>query len=64
MSRTTETTPWKDGCWQIGNDNTDIVCIVKGSNVTLKGVETNDILGKWTFGMFGTAQVDENDRDV
>ena len=55
MSRTTETTPWKDGCWQIGNDNTDIVCIVKGSNVTLKGVETNDILGKWTFGMFGTA---------
>ena len=55
MSRTTETTPWKDGCWQIGNDNTDIVCIVKGSNVTLKGVETNDILGKWTFGKFETA---------
>ena len=58
MSRTTETTPWKDGYWQTkipDVPNTELVCIVEKSNVSFKSEETNDVMGTWAFGKFGMA---------
>ena len=58
MSRTSETTPWKDGYWQTKIPDvpgSDIICVVKGSDVSIKCGELNDVMGKWAFGKFEMA---------
>ena len=58
MSRTSETEPWKDGYWQTKIPDvpgSDIICVVKGSDVSIKCGELNDVMGKWAFGKFEMA---------